>query len=223
MKVLVVDPDAKSARLLGRELRAGGFVADSAVDGETGLHRARASDYDLIVMEVTLPGRDGWDIVRELRSTGNQTPLIFVSKRGAVEDRVRGLDLGADDYLVKPFAFNEFMARIRSILRRAPQRRPDLLRIGELEIDLLRRTVSRAGRRVNLTRKEFELLLALARRPGQAVPNARLIEQVWDMNYRVESNTLAVHMGRLRSKIDAPFEHKLIRVDRGVGYRLLDR
>lgn len=222
MKVLLVDSDARAAHSLARALRSSGFTIDLAEDAQTALLMAGASDYDLIVTEVTLPDRSGLDVVRELRKSGSQAPLFFVSSRGRVEDRVRGLELGADDYLVKPFVFSEFLARVRSILRRAPRPQPEALKIGELEIDLLRRSVVRAGRRVVLTRKEFELLLLLARGSGQVVPRTRLMEEVWDMNYRVESNTLAVHMRRLRVKIDGPRQRKLILVERGVGYKLLD-
>jgi two-component system copper resistance phosphate regulon response regulator CusR len=223
VKVLLVDADAKAAHAVARGLRESGFVVDLAEHAETALLLAGASDYDLIVTEVTFPDRDGWEVARELRRSGNQAPLFIVTSRGAVKDRVRGLELGADDYLVKPFAFSELLARAHSILRRARRPQPELLRIADLEINLLRRRVTRAGRHVALTRKEFELLLSLARRAGQVVPQTRLIEEVWDMNYRVESNTLAVHMHRLRSKIDGPGKRRLIRVERGLGYQLLDK
>jgi two-component system copper resistance phosphate regulon response regulator CusR len=223
VKVLLVDADAKAARSVARGLRESGFVVDLADRAETALLLAGASDYDLIVTEVTFPDRDGWEVARKLRSSANQAPVFIVTSKGTVEDRVRGLELGADDYLVKPFAFSELLARARSILRRVRRPQPQLLRIADLEIDLLRRKVTRAGRRVVLTRKEFELLLSLARRAGEVVPQTRLIEEVWDMNYRVESNTLAVHMHRLRSKIDGPGKRRLIQVERGVGYQLLDK
>lgn len=222
MKVLLVDSDAKAARSLARGLRQSGFVVDLAEDVRTALYLAGTTSLDLIVTEVAFPDSSGWELVRQLRESGNQTPVFFVSRAGTVKDRVKGLELGADDYLAKPFSFEELLARARSILRRAPQRQPAAMRVGELEIDLLRRSVLRAGRRIVLTRKEFELLLALARRPGEVVPKARLMKEVWDINYRAESNTLAVQMRRLRLKIDGPGLRKLILVEHGVGYRLAD-
>lgn len=218
MKILLAEPDRSSALPLQKALRACGYLADLAEDGETALHLARHRDFDLIVLEVLLPARDGWSVLRQLREAGNQTPVLFVTASAELADRVKGLDLGADDYLAKPFAFSELLARLRAVSRRAPRKEPEFLRIGELEIDLLRRKVSRAGRRVELTRKEFALLALLARRAGEVVSHAELTEQVWDMNYQVEANTIAVHVRRLRSKIDNPFEYKLVGTVRGVGY-----
>jgi two-component system copper resistance phosphate regulon response regulator CusR len=223
MKVLVVDQDPKSARSVERGLREGGFSVDLVQDCLTALQRVQTSEYDLVVTEVTFPGSDGWELVRRLRDAGNLTPVFIVTSRSAVEDRVRGLELGADDYLVKPFKFSEFLARVRSILRRAPRKRAESIKVGDLEIDLLRRRVTRAGRRVELTPKEFALLSLLSRRAGAVVSHEELTEQVWDMNYTVESNTVAVHIKRLRAKIDRPFEHKLVRTVRGVGYMMNGR
>lgn len=218
MKILVIDDDPRSVASIRKGLRDSGFVLDVAPDGHTGLQLAQATEYDLIVLEVMVPGRDGWSILEELRTAGNLTPVLFLTAIGDLEDRVKGLDLGADDFLVKPFALPELLARIRAILRRSPRRLPDPLKVGDLEIDLLTRRVSRAGRRVQLTAKEFALVSHLARRAGQPLSVARLAEMVWDMNYEVESNTVVVHMRRLRAKLDGPFEHKLVHTIRGVGY-----
>jgi two-component system copper resistance phosphate regulon response regulator CusR len=218
MKILVIDDDPRSVASIRKGLRESGFVVDVAPDGHTGFQPAQATEYDLIVLEVMLPGRDGWSILEELRTAGNLTPALFLTTTGDLEDRVKGLELGADDFLVKPFALPELLARIRAILRRSPRRLPEPLKVGDLEIDLLTRRVSRAGRRVQLTAKEFALVSHLARRAGQPLSVARLAEMVWDMNYEVESNTVVVHMRRLRAKLDGPFEHKLVHTIRGVGY-----
>jgi two-component system copper resistance phosphate regulon response regulator CusR len=223
MKILIVEDEAKTAGYLRKGLRESGFVVDVAGDGEQGLHLARAGGYDLVILDVMLPGRDGWSVLQGLRGAGRQTPVLFLTARDAVDDRVRGLDLGADDYLVKPFAFSELLARLRSILRRGPARQPEVVRVADLELDLLGHRAVRAGRRLDLTPKEFTLLALLARRAGEVLPRALIAEQVWDMNFECDSNVVDVHVRRLRLKVDDPFERKLIHTVRGVGYVLEDR
>jgi len=220
LRVLIVEDEPKAAAYLRRGLSEHGFVADVAAGGEEGLYLARQSRYDLLVLDVMLPGRDGWSVLSELRRTGDQTPVLFLTARDAVPDRVKGLELGADDYLVKPFAFSELLARIRTILRRGPARRPETLRVADLEVDLAAHRASRAGRRLDLTPKEFLLLSLLARRAGEVLSRTLIAEQVWDMNFDSGTNVVEVHVRRLRSKVDDPFARKLIRTVRGVGYVL---
>ncbi|MBI3267836.1 MAG: heavy metal response regulator transcription factor [Planctomycetes bacterium] len=223
MKILVVEDERKAAAYLRKGLVENGFVVDVAADGEDGLHLARTEAYDLLIMDVLLPGRDGWSVLAELRAAGRQTPVLFLTARDAVQDRVKGLELGADDYLVKPYAFSELLARVRSILRRGPARHAECLRVAELEIDHVRHRATRAGARLELTPKEFALLSLLARRPGEVLSRTVIAEQVWDMNFDSGTNVVDVHVRRLRSKVDDPFEKKLIHTVRGVGYVLEER
>jgi len=169
-----------------------------------------------------LPGRDGWSVLAELRRAGIQTPVLFLTAKDALADRVKGLNLGADDYLVKPFAFSELLARVRSILRRGPSRREETLRRGDLEIDLVRHRAARAGRKLDLTPKEFALLSFLARRGGEVLSRTVIAEEVWDMNFDGGTNVVDVHVRRLRAKVDDPFDRKLIHTVRGMGYVLDD-
>ena len=223
MKILVVEDEAKTAAYLAKGLGESGFVVDVAADGERGLELALAGDYDLLIVDVMLPRRDGWSLLSSLRHAGRSTPTVFLTARDLVEDRVRGLDLGADDYLVKPFAFSELLARVRSVLRRGTTRQPEHLRVADLEIDFPRQRVVRSGGRIELTAKEFALLSLLARRAGQPLSRTVIAEQVWDMSFDPGSNVVDVHVRRLRSKVDDPFERKLIHTVRGVGYVLEDR
>jgi two-component system copper resistance phosphate regulon response regulator CusR len=223
LKILVVEDEAKTASYLAKGLSESGFVVDVAPDGERGLELARGGAYGVLIVDVMLPRRDGWSVVSGLRHAGVETPVIFLTARDLVEDRVRGLNLGADDYLVKPFAFSELLARIHSVMRRSPTRQPDQLRIGDLEIDLQRQRVLRSGRRLELTAKEFALLSLLARRAGEPLSRTVIAEQVWDINFDPGTNVVDVHVRRLRSKVDDPFERKLIHTVRGVGYVLEDR
>ena len=223
MRILVVEDEEKTAAYLRKGLTENGFVVDVCTQGDDGLHLARTMGYDLIILDVMLPERDGWSVLAELRRAGSQTPVLFLTAKDAVQDRVKGLELGADDYLVKPFAFSELLARIRTILRRGPNRQGDLLTVADLEIDLPRHRASRAGQRLDLTPKEFLLLSFLARRQGEVLSRTLIAEQVWDMNFDSNTNVVDVHVRRLRSKVDDPFERKLIHTVRGAGYVLEER
>jgi two-component system OmpR family response regulator len=191
-----------------------------AADGEDGLHIGRTSSFDVIVLDVMLPGRDGFSICRELRGAGVWTPVLMLTARDAVDDRIRGLDAGADDYLVKPFAFGELLARLRALIRRGPSDRPPILDVGDVRLDPAAHTVARGDVTVDLTTREFALLEFLMRHPGEAVSRTRILEQVWDMNYDGFSNVVDVYVGYLRKKLEEPFGRPLIRTVRGVGYSL---
>jgi two-component system copper resistance phosphate regulon response regulator CusR len=223
VKILVIEDEAKAAAYLRKGLAENGFVADVAGEGDEGLRRARTGDYDLIILDVMLPGRDGWSVLKELRQAGKQTPVLFLTARDAVHYRVKGLELGADDYLVKPYAFSELLARVRSILRRGPTRQPETLHVADLELDLVRHRASRDGRRLDLTPKEFALLSLLARRAGEILSRTLIAEQVWDVSFDSDSNVVDVHVRRLRAKVDDAFDRKLIHTVRGVGYVLEER
>jgi len=223
MRILIVEDEPKTAAYLRKGLSESGYVVDCAVDGEEGLHLAQASAYDLVILDVMLPRRDGWSVIAELRRGGKQTPVLFLTARDQVHDRVKGLELGADDYLVKPFAFSELLARIHSVLRRGPSRPVETLKLTDLEIDFPRRKVTRDGKRVDLTAKEFDLLSLLARRAGEILSRTIIAEQVWDMNFDSDTNVVDVAVRRLRQKIDEPFAKKLVHTVRGVGYVLEDR
>ncbi|HLY73361.1 MAG TPA: heavy metal response regulator transcription factor [Planctomycetota bacterium] len=222
MKILIVEDEKKAAAYLRKGLVENGFVVDHAADGEDGLELGRTGTYELIVLDVMLPGRDGWSVLAELRRAGVQTPVLFLTAKDSLPDRVKGLNLGADDYLLKPFAFSELLARVRSILRRGPARREETLRRGDLEIDLVRHRAARAGKKLDLTPKEFALLSFLARRGGEVLSRTTIAEEVWDMNFDGGTNVVDVHVRRLRSKVDDPFDRKLIHTVRGMGYVLDD-
>ena len=220
MRILVVEDEKKTAAFLAKGLREAGFDVDVAVDGEAGLAHARASKFDLLIVDIMLPHKDGWELVAELRGDGVRTPILFLTARDSVRDRVKGLELGADDYLVKPFAFTELLARVRSILRRAPLREAKHLRIADLEIDIQRHRATRSGVPLNLTPKEFLLLAHLVRSAGEVVSRAEISEQVWDIGFKTDTNVVDVVVRRLRAKVDDPFKTKLIDTIRGVGYVL---
>jgi two-component system copper resistance phosphate regulon response regulator CusR len=223
MRALVIEDEAKTAAYLRQGLSENGFVVQVCTEGEDGLHQALTLDNDLIILDVMLPKRDGWSILTSLRQAGKQTPVLFLTARDQVDDRVRGLELGADDYLVKPFDFAELLARVRTILRRGPTRQPEILQVAELQLDMPRRKASRAGTRLELTPKEFTLLELLARHRGEALSRTIIAEQVWDVNFDSDFNVLEVAIRRLRSKVDDPFPKKLIHTIRGVGYVLEER
>jgi heavy metal response regulator len=219
MRVLVIEDELRVRSFVERGLREAGFAVDAAADGEEGLRLGLVNPYDAIVLDLMLPKRDGLSVLRELRGAGRATPVLVLSARDEVEDRVRGLDAGADDYLPKPFAFAELLARVRALLRRGTAR-PSLLEIGDLRVDLLARKADRGGTKLDLTQKEFALLEYLARHADEVVTRTMISEHVWDMNFDSFSNVIDVYIRYLRRKIDEPFEKKLIHTRRGVGYML---
>lgn len=223
MRILVVEDEPSAGDYLRKGLTESGFVVDLARTGVDGLHMAAESEYDIVVLDVMLPGMDGWSVLKNLRERKKNVPVIFLTARDDVHDRVKGLELGADDYLVKPFAFAELVARIRTLLRRGTSREPDSIQIADLTIDLLKRRVARGLQRIDLTPKDFALLHLLARRPGEILSRSFIASQVWDMNFDSDTNVVDVAVRRLRAKVDDPFEHKLIHTVRGMGYVLEDR
>ena len=223
MRILVVEDEQKAASYLKKGLSENGFVVDVAEEGEDGLRLACETLYDLIILDVMLPKMDGWSVISALRTAKRETPVLVLTARDAVQDRVKGLELGADDYLAKPFAFSELLARTRSILRRGPTRTQEVIQIGDLEVDLLRHRATRGGKRMELTPKEFSLLSLLSRRKGEVLSRTLIAEQVWDMNFDCGTNIVDVHVRRLRSKVDDPFEFKLIHTVRGIGYVVEER
>jgi two-component system copper resistance phosphate regulon response regulator CusR len=223
MKILIVEDELKTGDYLKQGLTEAGFTVDLARDGVDGLHLALTENHDLAILDVMLPGIDGWGVLAGIRRAGKDLPVMFLTARDAVDDRVKGLELGADDYLLKPFAFSELLARVRTLLRRGGKAPTDpFLRAANLELDLLRRRVSRAGQRIDLTAKEFALLELLLRRQGEVLPRSLIASQVWDMNFDSDTNVIEVAMRRLRAKVDDLFEPKLIRTVRGMGYVLED-
>ena len=223
MKILLVEDEAKTGDYLKQGLGEAGFLTDWVRDGVTGQQQALSGHYDLIILDVMLPGRNGWEVLQDIRRAGLQAPVLFLTARDQVEDRVKGLELGADDYLVKPFAFAELLARVRTLLRRERSREPDILQVGDLELDLRRRRAQRGGARIDLTAKEFALLELLMRRQGEILPRSLIASQVWDMNFDSDTNVVEVAMRRLRSKVDDAFAHKLIHTVRGMGYVLEEK
>jgi len=218
LKILVVEDEAKTARFLRKGLREAGFVVDVAEDGEEAIHLVGELPFDLIVLDVMIPRADGWQVLVTLRGHGIETPILLLTAKDAVADRVKGFELGADDYLVKPFAFSELLARVRSLLKRSPVRQQEVLRVADLEIDLVRHRAARSGHRVDLTAKEFVLLTFLVRRASEVLSRTMIAEEVWDMNFDSDTNVVDVNVRRLRSKVDDPFPRKLIKTVRGVGY-----
>lgn len=221
MKILIVEDEPKTGSYLKQGLAESGFVTDLENDGHGGLQQALSVGYDLIVLDVMLPGLNGWEVLQQLRQAGCTVPVLFLTARDQVEDRVKGLELGADDYLIKPFAFSELLARVRTLLRRAsvaPQ--PHTLSIADLELDPTRKRVMRAGQRIAVTAKEFTLLELLMRRQGEVLSRSLIASHVWDMNFDGDTNVIDVAVKRLRAKIDDEFPVKLIHTVRGMGYVL---
>ncbi len=221
MKILLLEDEPKTGAYLKQGLVEAGFVVDWVADGLDGLHLALTEAHDLAILDVMLPGLDGWQVLQGIRRAGKDMPVLFLTARDHVEDRVKGLELGADDYLVKPFAFSELLARVRTLLRRRGKtKESEYLKAADLELDLLRRRVNRGGRRIDLTAKEFALLELLLRRQGEVLPRSLIASQVWDMNFDSDTNVIEVAIKRLRQKVDEGFEPKLIRTVRGMGYIL---
>ncbi|NUT79593.1 heavy metal response regulator transcription factor [Pseudomonas brassicacearum] len=224
MKLLIVEDQTKTGQYLRQGLGEAGFNADLVADGVTGQQLALSGEYALLILDVMLPGRDGWQILQAVRGAGLDTPVLFLTARDAIQDRVHGLELGADDYLVKPFAFSELLARVRSLLRRGSSTQQETsLQLADLRLDLIRRRVERSGRRIDLTAKEFALLEMLLRRQGEVLPKSLIASQVWDMNFDSDTNVIEVAIRRLRIKIDDDFPSKLIHTVRGMGYVLEER
>jgi|ERR1044071_1282639 two-component system copper resistance phosphate regulon response regulator CusR len=220
MRVLVIEDEAKTAAYLRQGLSENGFTVEICARGDDGLRQALTVANDLIILDVMLPERNGWTILAALRKAGKQTPVLFLTARDTVHDKVKGLELGADDYLVKPFDFAELLARVRTILRRGPARQDEVLQFADLRLDLHRRKATRGGVSLDLTPKEFSLLELFVRRQGEPLSRTLMAEQVWDINFVSDSNVLEVAIRRLRAKVDDPFPNKLIHTVRGVGYVL---
>ncbi len=223
MKLLLAEDERQAGEYLVKGLGENGWVVDWVKNGVDAVHSAANAEYDVIVLDVGLPQMDGWEAIKRIRHD-NRTPVLFLTARDRVEDRVRGLELGADDYLVKPFAFSELLARVRALQRRGKQQEPDILRIADLEVHLLRRRVERSGQRIDLTAKgNTRCCSSLLRRTGEVLSRTLIAEQVWDMNFDSDTNVVEVAVRRLRVKIDDPFDKKLIHTVRGFGYVLEDR
>ena len=220
MKILIVEDEPKTSRFLRKGLSEAGYVVDVAGNGVQGLYLALEVDFDLIVLDVMLPGLDGWQVLARIRAASRKAQVLMLTARDAVHYRVQGFEMGADDYMIKPFAFSELLARVRSLLRRAAPRASETLRMADLEIDLLRHRATRAGQKLELTAKEFVLLTLLARRAGEVLSRTLIAEMVWDMNFDSDTNVVDVNVRRLRSKVDDPFPVKLIHTVRGAGYVL---
>ncbi|AFU97792.1 heavy metal response regulator transcription factor [Simiduia agarivorans] len=221
MRLLVVEDEVKTGDYLKQGLTEAGFMVTLVRNGLDGHHLAMTESYDLLVLDVMLPDVTGWRILQSIREAGHQTPVLFLTARDSIDDRVKGLELGADDYLVKPFAFAELLARVRTLLRRgATPALTDQIKVADLTLDLHRHRAVRAGQKINLSHKEFCLLELLVRRQGEVLPRSLIASQVWDMNFDSDTNVIDVAIRRLRSKVDEGFQSKLIHTVRGMGYKL---
>lgn len=220
MRILLVEDDVRIVGFVAKGLRENSYAVDAATDGEDALYQAAINDYDVIILDVMLPIKDGFTVCREIRESGSKTPILMLTARDAIDDRICGLDFGADDYLVKPFDFNELLARLRALLRRGGEIRPPKIVIADLEIDTTARRVRRGGQEILLTGKEYALLEYLAREQNKVIGRAEIAEHVWDENFDAFSNLIEVYIKRLRSKIDEGFDTRLIHTRRGAGYIL---
>lgn len=221
MKLLVAEDEPKTGIYLQQGLTEAGFTIDRVVTGTDALQQALSEAYDLLILDVMMPGLDGWEVLRMIRAAGKDVPVLFLTARDGVDDRVKGLELGADDYLVKPFAFSELLARVRTLLRRGNSGSAQTtMKMADLEVDLLKRRATRNGKRIDLTAKEFSLLELLMRRRGEVLPKSLIASQVWDMNFDSDTNVIEVAIRRLRAKIDDDFAPKLIHTARGMGYMM---
>lgn len=222
MRVLLVEDDQRISHFVAKGLREKAYAVDVAADGAAALYQSAINIYDAVVLDVMLPVKDGFAVCRELRASGVKTPILMLTARDAIADKVLGLDAGADDYLTKPFAFDELLARLRALLRRSSEIRPAMIVIGDLEIDTAGQRVRRAGREITLTTKEYALLEYLAREKGKIVGRAEIAEHVWDESFDAFSNLIDVYVRRLRAKMDEGFATPLIHTRRGQGYILND-
>lgn len=219
MRILVVEDEVKTADYLRKGLGESGYLVEVALNGLDGQHLVQESEFDLIILDVMLPGLDGWQLLQIIRRK-SQTPVLFLTARDAIEDRVKGLELGADDYLIKPFSYAELLARVRTLLRRGPPREVEQFQVADLHLDLLKRRVTRSGERLTLTNKEFALLHLLLSREGEVLSRALIASHVWQMNFDSDTNVVDVAIRRLRAKVDDPYPIKLIHTVRGMGYML---
>lgn len=222
MRILLAEDDRRIANFIIKGLRENAYAVDAAADGEDALYQAAINTYDVIILDVMMPLKNGFEVCRQLRKEGNRTPVLMLTARDAVEDRISGLDFGADDYLTKPFEFGELLARLRALLRRSGEIRPPKIVVEDLEIDTTAQIVRRGGREISLTTKEYTLLEYLAREKGKVVGRAEIAEHVWDETFDVFSNLIEVYVNRLRSKMDEGFDLQLLHTKRGAGYILTD-
>ncbi len=221
MKLLVAEDEPKTGVYLQQGLTEAGFTVDRVMTGTDALQQAQSEAYDLLILDVMMPGLDGWEVLRKIRAAGKDVSVLFLTARDGVDDRVKGLELGANDYLVKPFAFSELLARVRTLLRRGNGGSAQTtMKMADLEVDLLKRRATRNGKRIDLTAKEFALLELLMRRRGEVLPKSLIASQVWDMNFDSDTNVIEVAIRRLRAKIDDDFAPKLIHTARGMGYMM---